>query len=95
MEENGETLEVPEFMQVMTGCGLHRETITKLSVLPLSLIGLVVRSFQPQGDPTSWSKDFVTHTESIEGAWSHRALDAYRAKSAPPPKLCVATPRVS
>ena len=92
---NDETLEVTEFMQFMTGCGLHPEAVTKLTLLPLSLIGFVVRNFHPQGNPTTWSKSFVAHADSIERAWSHRAVDAYRAKSAPSSKLCVATLQVS
>ena len=66
--DNGEILEVPELMQFMTGCGLHPEAVTKLSLLPLSLMGLVVRSFHPQGNPSTWSKSFVAHADSIERA---------------------------
>ena len=98
MEEawnNGEILEAPELMQFMAGCGLHPEAVTKLSLLPLSLMRLVVRSFHPQGNPSTWSESFVAHADSIERVWSHRALDAYRAKSATPRRLCVATLQAS
>ena len=54
------------------GCGLHPEAVAKLSLLPLSLMSLAVRSFDPQGNPSSWSESFVAHASSIERAWSHR-----------------------
>ena len=66
--EQREILEVPELMRFMTGCGLHPEAVRKIWLLPLSLMGLVVRSFHPQGNPSTWSESFVAHADSIERA---------------------------
>ena len=65
---DGESLEVPQLAQFTVGRGLDPESITKHTLLPESLIALVVRSFNPKGNETTWNKSFVAHAEPIERA---------------------------
>ena len=66
----GERLDVSEVTQFIAGRGLDPEAIAKLTLLPESLTGLVVRSFNPKGNRKTWSASFVAHAGSIERAWS-------------------------
>ena len=76
---DGEPLHAHEVTAFISVHGLNPEAIRKFRLLPESLTGLVVRSFEPKGDRPSWSACFVAHADAIERAWSNRAVDAYRS----------------
>ena len=58
---------------------LDVESRNKLSELLPQLIGLVVRSFAPESEESTWNAKFIEHAVSIECAWRNRGLDTYRA----------------
>ena len=77
---DGEPLHVHEVAAFISVHGLSPEEIRKLRLLPESLTGLVVRSFEPKGDRPTWSACFVARANAMERAWSNRAVDACRPR---------------
>ena len=64
--------------------GLSPAAMHTLSLLPEPLRSLVVRSFHPKGDRSTWSACFDAHANAIQRAWIHLAVDAHHPRDCKP-----------
>ena len=77
--QKGAILDVPELRAFMTHYSFDEDSRKTLAELPPQLIGLVVRSFAPESEESTWNAKFIEHAVSMERAWRNLGFDTYRA----------------
>ena len=70
---------VTEAHAFMYRWSLDVDSMNKLQDLLPQLVGLVIRTFDPLSDASTWNTKFIEHAVSMERAWRHRGVDSYRA----------------
>ena len=76
---NGSPPTVTEAQAFMYRWYLDGDTMKKLQGLRPQLVTLIIRTFGPLIDASTWNTKFIEHAASMERAWRRRGVDSFRA----------------